>query len=221
VTGCADTASLTVRQDCFRNRPPVAQCKDVRVSAGAMCLASASIDDASFDPDPGDTITLVQSPPGPYPLGTTSVTLTVTDSQGASSTCRATVTVTVGNECPKSQGFWKNKPNLWPAAAIPMTLGSESYTKPELLAIMGTPSSGDASLILAHQLIAAILNTANGGDPRPICNTTAQANSLLSTFGGKLPYNVKPSSSTGKQMVQLASILEQYNAGGLTPGCNP
>jgi uncharacterized repeat protein (TIGR03803 family) len=76
------------------NDPPVARCKDVTVSAGASCDATASIDDGSFDPDAGDSITLTQSPPGPYPLGMTSVTLTVTDPHGATSSCQATVTVT-------------------------------------------------------------------------------------------------------------------------------
>lgn len=76
-----------------QNTPPVAKCKDVTVSAGANCTAYTSIDDGSFDPDPGDTITLSQSPPGPYPLGSTLVTLTVTDNHGASSQCTGTVTV--------------------------------------------------------------------------------------------------------------------------------
>jgi uncharacterized repeat protein (TIGR01451 family) len=53
----------------------------------------SAIDDGSFDPDSGDTITLVQTPPGPYPIGTTLVTLTVTDSHGDSSSCTANVTV--------------------------------------------------------------------------------------------------------------------------------
>lgn len=75
-----------------KNRPPVAMCNAVTVSAGANCTANASIDNGSSDPD-GDAITLTQSPAGPYPLGNTSVTLTVTDSRGTSSTCSATVTV--------------------------------------------------------------------------------------------------------------------------------
>lgn len=75
------------------NQPPVAKCKDVTVSAGPSCDANASIDDGSFDPDSGDTIALTQTPPGPYTLGTTSVTLTVTDNHGASSQCMANVTV--------------------------------------------------------------------------------------------------------------------------------
>jgi HYR domain len=75
------------------NQPPVAVCHNVTVSAGANCTGNASIDDGSYDPDSGDTTTLSQSPTGPYSLGTTSVTLTVTDNHGASSTCNATVTV--------------------------------------------------------------------------------------------------------------------------------
>jgi N-acetylneuraminic acid mutarotase len=75
------------------NQTPVAKCKSVMVSADASCRANASIDDGSFDPDAGDTISMQQSPPGPYPLGTTLVALTVTDSHGASSQCTATVTV--------------------------------------------------------------------------------------------------------------------------------
>jgi uncharacterized repeat protein (TIGR03803 family) len=75
------------------NNPPVAKCKNVTVSAGAGCTAAASIDDGSFDPDAGDTIMVTQSPAGPYALGDTLVTLTVTDNHGVSSTCTATVTV--------------------------------------------------------------------------------------------------------------------------------
>src|SRR5215471_12491148 len=55
--------------------PPVMRCKNVTVAAGANCNADAAIDDGSFSPNAGDTITLLQSPAGPYPLGETSVTL--------------------------------------------------------------------------------------------------------------------------------------------------
>jgi len=76
-----------------KNRAPVALCQNVTVSAGPSCTAIASINNGSSDPD-GNPIIITQSPPGPYPLGTTSVTMTVTDSNGASSSCSATVTVT-------------------------------------------------------------------------------------------------------------------------------
>ncbi len=74
------------------NQPPVAACQNVTVSAGANCTAAASIDAGSADPD-GDTITVTQSPAGPYSLGTTTVTLTVTDNHGAFGSCTSTVTV--------------------------------------------------------------------------------------------------------------------------------
>jgi hypothetical protein len=74
------------------NQAPLAVCQNVTVTADASCTADASINNSSFDPD-GDAITFTQSPAGPYSLGTTNVTLTVTDSKGASSQCSATVTV--------------------------------------------------------------------------------------------------------------------------------
>ena len=76
------------------NQAPVAQCQNVTVAAGASCTANASINNGSYDPDSGDTITVTQAPAGPYALGTTPVTLTVTDAAGLFSSCTATVTVT-------------------------------------------------------------------------------------------------------------------------------
>jgi N-acetylneuraminic acid mutarotase len=84
-----DTIAFTVPW----NNPPVAQCKNVTVSAGPSCTADASVDNGSYDPDSGDTIRVSQAPLGPYPLGTTTVLLTVTDNHCASSSCVATVTV--------------------------------------------------------------------------------------------------------------------------------
>jgi hypothetical protein len=83
-----DTASVEIT-----NQPPVALCQDVtQPTSTGVCSASASVNDGSFDPD-GDPVTLDQSPPGPYGLGTTEVTLTVTDDKGASAECTATVTI--------------------------------------------------------------------------------------------------------------------------------
>ena len=98
-------------------------------------------------------------------------------------------------------------------------LGSQTYTKTELLNILGIPSGEDTSLILADQLIAAKLNIANGSDPTPISSTIADADSLLSMFSGKLPYNVDRSTPIGHRMVIDARRLDRYNNGLLTPGC--
>ncbi|MBT3434972.1 MAG: HYR domain-containing protein [Nitrospinaceae bacterium] len=74
------------------NNPPLASCQVVIAECGAGGVAAADIDAGSSDPD-GDPITLSQVPPGPYSLGNTSVTLTVTDDLGDSDSCSATVTV--------------------------------------------------------------------------------------------------------------------------------
>jgi hypothetical protein len=73
---------------------PIAQCKNTTVPTdpNVCTAATASIDNGSFDTD-GDTLTLTQAPPGPYALGTTSVTLTVEDTESLTDSCSANVTV--------------------------------------------------------------------------------------------------------------------------------
>lgn len=119
--------------------------------------------------------------------------------------------------CPLTQGYWKNHASAWPVSSL--TLGSQTYTKAELLAILNTPVKGDASIDLAHQLIAAKLNIAAGADSTPIAATITDADALLGGFAGKLPYNVKPSSAIGQKMVADASKLDQFNQRQLTPSC--
>jgi outer membrane protein assembly factor BamB len=84
------------------NQAPVAQCQNVTVSADENCQADADINAGSYDPDPDDSITLQQNPSGPYAIGATEVTLTVTDLEGESDSCVATVTV-VDNTAPNVQ----------------------------------------------------------------------------------------------------------------------
>jgi len=114
------------------------------------------------------------------------------------------------NSCPLTQGFWKNHGSGWPATSL--TLGSQTYTEAELLTILGTPVRGDASLILAYQLIAAKLNIANGACGSSITATIAAADTALSAFTGKLPYNVAPSSTAGQTMTSLAANLDTFNS---------
>jgi len=87
------------RLDCFEALgPPTALCADVTVPTdpGICTAATASIDDGSFDPfDPNGTptVSLSRDPSGPYPLGDTTVELTVTDADGLFKVCSADVTV--------------------------------------------------------------------------------------------------------------------------------
>ncbi len=74
------------------NEPPVARCKDVTVAADSNCVGVADIDDGSYDPEDGP-VWLTQTPPGPYPLGETGVTLVVRDDHEWESTCAGVVTV--------------------------------------------------------------------------------------------------------------------------------
>ena len=73
---------------------PIAMVKNVTVAAPTpTSTVAASIDNGSNDPN-GGPITLSQSPAGPYPVGTTSVILTVTNKYGAFAQATANVTVT-------------------------------------------------------------------------------------------------------------------------------
>ena len=97
----------------FENRSPVAMCINVTVDADENCQAYASIDGGSYDPDEGDVATILEEPAGPYGLGSTGVTLTITDSFGSSDSC--TGKVTVKDTTPPSIGSLSVSPNvLWP-----------------------------------------------------------------------------------------------------------
>lgn len=74
--------------------PPEANCADQTVPTDpGVCVATGvSIDDGSNDPF-GQDVSIVESPEDPYSLGDTLVELTITDADGLTDTCSATVTV--------------------------------------------------------------------------------------------------------------------------------
>ena len=112
--------------------------------------------------------------------------------------------------CPHTQGYWKTHPEAWPVDLL--NLGNETYMKEGLLGLLRTPPRGDASLILAHQLIAAKLNILAGADSTSISTSLAQADAALETVGGTLPYAVQPSTSLGQRMVTIAEALDAFNS---------
>lgn len=120
--------------------------------------------------------------------------------------------------CPLGQGYWANHPEAWTVNSL--MLGTQFYNQAELLAL--TPGGGgDASTILAVQLVAAKLNVAAGADPTQASTAILEADRLLGQVPGKLPYNIDPSSANGQAMVNIAAALDAYNNGLLIPNCAP
>jgi hypothetical protein len=122
------------------------------------------------------------------------------------------------HSCPLTQGYWKNHP----VAVLPLTIGGVAYTPAQLIAILQTPPRGDATLILAHQLIATEENVAHGSIDfgaldAQVAAAIAAANTLLAAH--PLGSGLDPSSAVGQQAVTLASFLDQFNSGALTPAC--
>ncbi|WP_271856177.1 BspA family leucine-rich repeat surface protein [Patiriisocius marinus] len=89
------TTIVTVTDPLFAcNAPPVAVCQEVIVSANSDCMGEAvslDFDGGSTDPE-GEALTFTILPEGPYPLGITDVTLTVSDGV-LNSSCTTTITV--------------------------------------------------------------------------------------------------------------------------------
>jgi hypothetical protein len=198
--------------------PPTINCPGnvSKMADLGKCTASPT-----FAPTIGDncSVSATCSPPSgsAFPLGTTMDTCTATDQAGLPASCSFSVTATAGNKCPLGQGFWKNHTNLW--AVNSLTLGSVTYNKTQLISILNSPTKGDASVILADSLIAALLSQANGSNPAPFCSTSADANSLLNSC--TVPCKIKSNSSTGQAMISDANTLDTYTSGKLTRGCIP
>src|SRR5262249_16999965 len=101
----------------------------------------------------------------PTVTGTFNYTVTIKDAAGNIGTvnCSVTVNPPTSKVCGLTWGYWKNHLSAWPVTSL--TLGSQVYSQSELINILGLPVAGDASISLAHQLIAAKLNVLNGTNP--------------------------------------------------------
>ncbi|MDB6024813.1 MAG: hypothetical protein JWM68_1036 [Verrucomicrobiales bacterium] len=155
------------------------------------------------------------------PTSTTNYTVTVTGTNGCQKSAQVTVTVNICGTCPLTQGYWKNHASVWPVSTL--MLGTVTYTKVQLLTILrkdtGNGIKGDASLILADQLIAAKLNLANGAVGTPITATIAAADPLIGSRTIPITPKITPNTAAGARMVALAATLDNFNNGRLTPGC--
>jgi len=141
---------------------------------------------------------------GGYQTPTPSVTAT---------TPKPTMTATPsGQACTHSHGYWKNHPEEWPVTTL--VIGNKTYNQAELLQILKTPPRGDATYLLARQLIAAKLNIANGSDPTDIAQVIADADAWLVEH----PLGSDPDNPERREGIALANLLARYNGGGSGPG---
>jgi hypothetical protein len=116
-----------------------------------------------------------------------------------------------GPACRLTQGFWKNHPESWPVRAL--DIGAVRYEQAELLEILRTPTGGDASLILGHQLIATELNVATGSaEPAALAGARAWMTANADA-DARLPYGVFEGHSAYASGVDLAAALDAYNNG--------
>jgi hypothetical protein len=198
-------------------------------SAGTSQNSVATLNLGALASNGGPTQTIALGPASAaidqIPDGTSGCGTTVPDDQRGvarpqNGMCDIGAFEVVPAPCPKGQGFWKNAPDAWPVDSL--TLGSETYTEEELIALLEMNNKKDASLILADQLIAAKLNVLMGSaEPSGVSDAIAQADTLLSGLSGKLPYGVRSKTALGQMMVALGATLESYNQDVLTPICAP
>ena len=111
-----------------------------------------------------------------------------------------------------SQGYWKNHLGSWPVDNI--TVGGVTYTARQARNLMKRPPKGDQTWALYRQLIAAMLNVANGTCPTCIQATIDAANQWL--IAHPVGSSVKASSAAWQDTGEdLKYTLEAYNQGML------
>jgi hypothetical protein len=121
--------------------------------------------------------------------------------------------------CVLTHGYWKTHgpagcnpsggANLWPVTSL--TIGGTTYSDADLCTNLNMPGAGNAVRILSHQLIAALLNIANGATPPPNCDIDA-ASALLTGLNINTA-SVAPRTTLGQQMTAAAACLDLYNNG--------
>jgi len=97
-------------------------------------------------------------------------------------------------------------------------LGAVSYSESQLLQILNRPAQGNGLVILAHQLIAAKLNIANGADPTAVQQFVNNADNMV---GGLIVPPIGNGYLSPSQTSELTDTLTEYNEGTIGPGhCN-
>ena len=133
----------------------------------------------------------------------------------------ATLACEQQSTCTYTQGYWKthgpfptgNNLNEWNVTSL--ALGTVVYTSVQLQAIFDAPAAGNGLIALAHQLIAAKLNLANGADGTDALAAITAADALI---GGRVVPPVGAGYLAPATTSALITALSDYNEGATGPG---
>jgi hypothetical protein len=106
--------------------------------------------------------------------------------------------------CNYTPGYWKTHPEDWAQSAF--TVGCVDYTHEQLMGILWEPVRGDATIILAHHLISAMLNVMGGSDDY-IQGAIDDGNQFLCDHG----YGSRPSGADKAEALAIKNELAGYN----------
>jgi hypothetical protein len=122
-----------------------------------------------------------------------------------------TVTGDCITECTvRGQGYWEHHFSDWPAIGTGLMLGNRLYTPAELLSILQqNPVAGNGLIALAHQLVSAKLNIANGANSSSITSTIAAADALIAN---QVVPPVGSGSLAPSQTGALTQALDDFNS---------
>lgn len=124
-----------------------------------------------------------------------------------------------GPNCTFTWGFWKNHFEDWPSTVSPQDiffLSNMTWAE-----VLGTPVRGNQYYNLAHQYIAAKLNSLNGADVNDLNGALTTAEGLFNTYTPADIAGLRGNNPTRKNFVNTAATLDAFNNGEIGPGhCN-
>jgi hypothetical protein len=196
----------------FRGIVPSSGCKSYNLQPGQSVTVNIG-DDSLYDS------CAVSSPCSGTPLLCNTAYVFRASALDATGQLRISATIVcatltcVGSPCTYTQGYWRTHPDVWPVTSL--TLGTVTYQAAELMAILDNPAQGNGLVILAHQLIAAKLNIANGADPSDVQQTIIDADAIT---GGLVIPPIGNGYLPSEQTSALTETLTEYNEGTIGPG---
>jgi hypothetical protein len=144
----------------------------------------------------------------------------------------ANVIVPQASGCPATKGFWHSHP--WPTGSVTvggvvysgapndtMTIGGITYSRADLLSLLPTGSrsqaGGNGFRIGGSQLIAAILNIANGSAHSASLDATISA--MNTELTGHNLLGPKPANPLNADLIGFGATLDAYNSSAGSLGC--